>query len=80
MLPVVRTRTLSISPLVGDSQTLYLDLSNAKYLTIGSIGGLTLAPGLYKWSSGVNIASDVTILGTLLGSMYTFPELLVIPS
>jgi hypothetical protein len=29
----------------------------------GSIGGLTLAPGLYKWSSGVNIATDVVISG-----------------
>ncbi len=29
----------------------------------GSIGGLTLAPGLYKWTSVVSIPSDVTISG-----------------
>ncbi len=32
-------------------------------LGAGSIGGLTLAPGLYKWNTGVLIATDVTITG-----------------
>ena len=27
------------------------------------IGGLTLAPGLYKWTSAVTIASDVVLAG-----------------
>jgi len=33
-------------------------------LGAGGIGGLTLAPGLYKWSSGVNIATDLTLSGS----------------
>ncbi|KZP06788.1 hypothetical protein FIBSPDRAFT_999836 [Athelia psychrophila] len=32
-------------------------------LASGAIGGLTLAPGLYKWTSGVSIGSSVTISG-----------------
>jgi hypothetical protein len=32
-------------------------------LGAGEIGGLTLVPGLYKWSSGVSIATDVTLSG-----------------
>ncbi|KAF8801232.1 antifreeze protein [Phlegmacium glaucopus] len=32
-------------------------------LSSGNIGGLTLAPGLYKWSSSVNAASGFTISG-----------------
>ena len=29
----------------------------------GNIGGLTLAPGLYKWTSAVTIPTDVTLAG-----------------
>jgi len=32
-------------------------------LASGSIGGLTLSPGLYKWTNTVTISSDVTISG-----------------
>ena len=32
-------------------------------LGAGEIGGLTLAPGLYKWGTGVSIATDVTLSG-----------------
>lgn len=32
-------------------------------LSAGNIGGLTLAPGLYKWSTGVTIPLDVTLSG-----------------
>jgi hypothetical protein len=32
-------------------------------LGAGEIGGLTLAPGLYKWSTGLSIAKDVTLSG-----------------
>ena len=32
-------------------------------LGAGEIGGLTLAPGLYKWSSDVNMSADVTFSG-----------------
>ena len=33
-------------------------------LGAGNIGGLTLAPGVYKWSTGVTIPSNVTLKGT----------------
>ncbi|KZP06784.1 ice-binding protein, partial [Athelia psychrophila] len=33
-------------------------------LASGAIGGLTLAPGLYKWTTGVSIGSSVTISGS----------------
>jgi hypothetical protein len=33
-------------------------------LGAGTIGGLTLAPGLYQWTSSVTIPTDVTISGT----------------
>ncbi len=33
-------------------------------LATGSIGGLTLTKGLYKWTNSVNIATDITISGT----------------
>ena len=32
-------------------------------LGAGKIGGLTLAPGLYKWATGVSISKDVTLSG-----------------
>lgn len=32
-------------------------------LAAGNIGGLTLTPGLYKWSSVVKIATDITLSG-----------------
>jgi hypothetical protein len=35
----------------------------ATELGAGNIGGLTLAPGLYKWSTGVTIPTDVTLSG-----------------
>ncbi|MBI5534115.1 MAG: DUF3494 domain-containing protein [Deltaproteobacteria bacterium] len=33
-------------------------------LGAGNIGGMTLAPGVYKWSSGVLIPTDVTLSGS----------------
>ncbi|TFK31218.1 antifreeze protein [Crucibulum laeve] len=33
-------------------------------LAAGAIGGLTFAPGLYKWTSGVSILSSITLTGT----------------
>ena len=49
-------------------QTAYTDAagrSNPDFLNLGAgiIGGLTLVPGLYKWTSGVTIPSNVTISG-----------------
>jgi hypothetical protein len=53
---------------VGDMQTAYTDAAtrpNPDFLNLGAgnIGGLTLAPGLYKWGTGVIIPTDLTISG-----------------
>lgn len=53
---------------VGDMQTAYTDAAgrnNPNFLNLGAgnIGGLTLSPGLYKWSSSVTIPTDITISG-----------------
>jgi hypothetical protein len=32
-------------------------------LGAGNVGGMTLAPGLYKWTSNVDISKDVTLAG-----------------
>jgi len=49
-------------------QTAYTDaagrtLPDYTELGSGNIGGMTLAPGLYKWSTGVTIPTDVTLSG-----------------
>lgn len=55
---------------VGDMETAYTDaagrtLPNATELGAGDIGGMTLAPGLYKWGTGVLIPSNgVTLSGS----------------
>jgi len=54
---------------ISDMQAAYTDaagrtLPDYTELGAGSIGGLTLAPGLYKWSSGVTIPTDVILSGS----------------
>jgi hypothetical protein len=53
---------------VLDMQTAYTDAAGRPtpdFLDLGSgnIGGLTLVPGIYKWSTGVTIQTDVTLSG-----------------
>lgn len=53
---------------IGDMSIAYNDASgrtqpNFIELGSGQIGGLTLAPGLYKWGTGVSISSNVTLSG-----------------
>ncbi len=53
---------------VDDMQLAYTDAAgrpNPNFLELGegAIGGLTLVPGLYRWTSAVSIASDVTLSG-----------------
>lgn len=52
---------------VGDMETAYTNAAGRlpKYneLATGNIGGLTLKPGVYNWTSGVNVLSDVTLKG-----------------
>jgi hypothetical protein len=52
---------------VKDMQTAYTDAAGRKAgvteLGAGNIGGLTLAPGVYKWSSNLTIPTNVTLSG-----------------
>lgn len=53
---------------VGGMETAYNNaagrtLPDATNLGAGEIGGLTLTPGLYKWTSNVSISTDVTLTG-----------------
>ncbi len=67
-LPCRVTSATMLTTAVGDMQAAYTDAAgriNPDFLNLGagSIGGLTLSPGLYKWTSAVVIPTDVTISG-----------------
>lgn len=54
---------------IGDMELAFTDaagrsLPDFTELGAGNIGGLTLAPGLYKWGTGVTVPTDVTISGS----------------
>jgi len=58
----------NLTTAIGSMETAYTDAagrSTPDYLELstGNIGGLTLAPGLYKWTSSVTIPTNVTIAG-----------------
>ncbi|HEY5956228.1 MAG TPA: ice-binding family protein, partial [Polyangiaceae bacterium] len=58
----------NLTAAVLDMQADYEDAAGRitpDFLNLGSgnIGGLTLAPGLYTWETGVTIANDVTLAG-----------------
>ena len=58
----------TLTTAVSDMQTAFTDaagrtLPDFTELGTGNIGGMTLAPGLYKWSTGVTIPTDVTLSG-----------------
>ncbi len=53
---------------VLDMQNAYTDAAGRPSpdfteLGAGNIGGMTLTPGLYKWGTGVNMPTDVTLSG-----------------
>lgn len=52
---------------VNDMQTAYTNAAgraaNVTELGAGNIGGLTLAPGVYRWGTDVTIPTDVTLSG-----------------
>jgi len=67
-LPCRTTSPNLLTTAVGDMGFAYSDaagrsIPDATELGAGEIGGLTIAPGLYKWGSGVSIATDVTLSG-----------------
>jgi len=58
----------NLTTAVSDMQTAYVDAASRPTpdflnLEAGNIGGLTLAPGLYHWTSSVTIPTSVTING-----------------
>jgi hypothetical protein len=63
------TDATRLTTAVGDMETAYTDAAgrtNPDFLNLGagSIGGKTLTPGLYKWTSALNIPTDITISGS----------------
>lgn len=67
-LPCRVTNATRLTTAVSNMQTAYTDAagrSNPDFVNLGAgnIGGKTLTPGLYKWTSAVIIPTDVTISG-----------------
>jgi hypothetical protein len=67
-LPCAVNDATTLTAAVGDMETAYLDAEGRTFpdfteLGAGEIGGLTLAPGLYKWGTDLMISTDVTLSG-----------------
>ncbi len=67
-LPCSVTDPTRLTAAVGDMEAAYNDaagrtLPDELNLGAGEIGGLTLTPGLYKWTSNVSISKDLTLSG-----------------
>lgn len=67
---------VNMTTAIRDMETAYVDGAGrtnptATELGAGNIGGMTLAPGLYKWSTGVTIPTDVTLSGSV-GDVWIF--------
>jgi hypothetical protein len=67
-LPCSVANASRLTTAVGDMQTAYTDAAgrvNPNFLNLGAgdIGGKTLTPGLYKWTSALIIPTSVTISG-----------------
>ena len=67
-LPCYVSDPVSLTTAVGDMGFAYTDAAGRvgpdfTELGAGQIGGLTLAPGLYKWGTGLLISTDVTLSG-----------------
>ncbi len=66
--PCSLTDATRLTASISAMETVYLDAKgrtspNFTELGAGQIGGLTLAPGLYKWGTDVLINTDVTLSG-----------------
>lgn len=67
-LPCAVADATGLTAAVSAELAAYLDAAGRTtpdFLNLGAgeIGGLTLAPGLYNWSTGVSISNDVTLSG-----------------
>jgi len=58
----------NLTTAIDDMQLAFTDAAgraaSVTELGAGNIGGMTLAPGVYKWSSGLLLPSDVTLSGS----------------
>jgi hypothetical protein len=68
-LPCSVTNATRLTTAIGDMQTAYTDAAGRTKpdflnLGAGNIGGKTLTPGLYKWTTALNIPTDITISGS----------------
>jgi len=58
----------NLTTAIGDMQLAFTDAAgrapNVTELGAGNIGGMTLTPGVYKWSTGLLIPTDVTLTGS----------------
>jgi hypothetical protein len=68
--PCSIARPLILTKAIHDMQTAYTDAAgrppDVTELGAGNIGGLTIPPGVYKWSSGVTIPTNVTLQGSCI--------------
>jgi len=70
-LPCADNNASTLTTAVGAMETAYSEAAGRVSpdhieLGAGEIGGLTLAPGLYKWSTDVSISTDVTLSGSAM--------------
>jgi Ice-binding-like len=58
----------NLTTAVGDMELAFTDAAGrAPHVTelgAGNIGGMTLAPGVYRWSTGLLVPTDVTLTGS----------------
>lgn len=61
----------NLTAAVSDMETAYTDAAgrapNVTELGAGNIGGMTLVPGVYKWSTGLTIPTDLRLAGGAKG-------------
>ena len=67
-LPCRVTAPSFLTTAISNMEAAYTDAAgrtnpSAVNLGAGNIGGMTLAPGLYKWTSNLGISKDVTLAG-----------------
>jgi hypothetical protein len=68
-LPCRVTDPTLLTKAIGNMQTAYTNAAgrtNPNFVNLGAgqIGGLTLVPGLYKWTTAVSISTNVTLSGS----------------
>jgi Ice-binding-like len=62
--PTASTLTTAVSDMLLASTDAEGRAADVTELGAGNIGGMTLAPGVYKWTSSLQLPTDVTLSGT----------------